>query len=50
MREPAPEGQSAAAPTGPEWPGLVVELTRQLDSSRFYAPDLPAHRATPAAH
>ncbi len=41
MREPASEAQSAAR-TGPEWPGLVVELIRQLDTGRVYALDLPA--------
>jgi len=29
-------------PRGPEWPGLLAELTRQLDTGAVYARDLPA--------
>ncbi len=32
----------SAAPTGLEWPGLLAELTRQLDTGRVEVCDLPA--------
>jgi len=29
-------------PRGPEWPGLLAEPIRQLDTGRIYTRDLPA--------
>jgi len=46
VREPAPAPAARPAdpltPRGPEWPGLLAELTRQLDTGAVYARDLPA--------
>ncbi len=41
VREPAPAPAARPAaplrPRGPEWPGLLAELTRQLDTGAVYA-------------
>ena len=46
VREPAPAPAARPAapvtPRGPEWPALLAELTRQLDTGAVYARDLPA--------
>ncbi len=39
---PASQAPASAAPTGPEWPGLLAELSRQLDTGRVEVCDLPA--------
>ncbi len=33
---------ASQVPRGPEWPGLLAELTRQLDTGRVEVCDLPA--------
>ncbi len=38
----APASAPPTGPTGPEWPGLLAELTRQLDTGRVEVCDLPA--------
>jgi len=44
VREHPPAAQPAGrvAARGPEWPALLAELTRQLDTGRIYARDLAA--------
>jgi len=39
---PASQALASAAPTGPKWPSLLAELTRQLDTGRVEVCDLPA--------
>ena len=45
---PASQAPASAPPTGPmgpmgpEWPGLLAELSRQLDAGRVEVCDLPA--------
>jgi len=41
----ASQAPVSAAPSGPEWPGLLAELTRQLDAGRVEVCDLPAINA-----
>jgi len=41
-RHRLPRRRFSAAPTGPEWPGLLAELSRQLDTGRVEVCDLPA--------
>ncbi len=38
----ASQAPASVAPTGPEWPGLLAELSRQLDTGRVEVCDLPA--------
>jgi len=38
----APASAPPMGPMGPEWPGLLAELSRQLDAGRVEVCDLPA--------
>ncbi len=42
MSPPASQAPVSAASTGPEWPGLLAELSRHLDTGRVEVCDLPA--------